>query len=65
MAADQAFADWAMASEGCSGNAAQDSNYLAASDASTAATASKQQFINLWNPIAGQFGLPTRKTTDI
>jgi serine/threonine protein kinase len=65
MAADQAFAAWANASIGCSGSASQDSNYAAASDASTAATASKQQFINLWNPVARQFGLTPRKTTDI
>ena len=64
-AADQAFAAWAQASEGCSGNAAQDSNYAAASDASTAATASKQQFVNLWNPIARRFGLTVRKPSDI
>ncbi len=64
-AADQAFAAWATASEGCTGSAPHDSNYSAASDASTAATASKQEFVNLWNPIARQFGLTARQTTDI
>jgi serine/threonine protein kinase len=64
-AADQAFAAWATAAEGCSGAAPQDSNFAAASAASTAATASKQQFVNLWNPIASQFGLTVRQTSDI
>jgi serine/threonine protein kinase len=64
-AADQSFAAWATASEGCTGTAPHDSNYAAASDASTAATTSKQQFVNLWNPIAQQFGLTVRQTSDI
>jgi hypothetical protein len=64
-AADQAFAAWATASEGCSGTAPLDSNYSAASDASTAATASKQQFVTLWNPIARADGLTLRQPSDI
>jgi serine/threonine protein kinase len=64
-AADQSFAAWATASEGCSGSAPHDSNYAAASAASTAATTSKQQFVNLWNPIAQPFGLTIRQTSDI
>ena len=64
-AADQSFAAWATASVGCTGSATQDSNYAAASDASTAATASKQQFVTLWNPLAQRFGLTVRQTSDI
>jgi serine/threonine protein kinase len=64
-AADQAFAAWATASEGCSGAAPHDSNYSAASDASTAATTSKQQFVDLWNPIAQKYGLGVRQPSDI
>ncbi len=63
--ADQAFAAWATASEGCTGTAPLDSNYTAASDASSAATKSKQQFVALWNPIATKYGLDVRQPSDI
>jgi serine/threonine protein kinase len=64
-AADQAFAAWATASEGCTGAAPRDSNYSAASDASSAATTSKQEFVDLWNPIAQKYGLDVRQPSDI
>jgi len=59
--ADQDFAGWANDenSNGCTANDTSDSDYQAATEPDDQATADKQAFVNLWNPIASQYGLPT------
>lgn len=59
--ADQDFAGWAddENSNGCTADDSSDSNYQAATAPDNQATADKQAFVSLWNPIAGQYGLPT------
>jgi hypothetical protein len=60
MQADQDFAAWAKdeSSNGCS-DSGSDSNYQAATGPDDQATADKKSFLSAWNPIAGQYGLPT------
>jgi hypothetical protein len=60
--ADQSFVTWAhnAAGTGCTGKATHDADYAAAQAASANATTSKQSFVQLWNPIATKYGLPTR-----
>ena len=61
--ADSDYAAWAgaMSHGGCSPNSAQpDSDYADAGAQSGAATNDKNTFIDLWTPIAMQYGLPTR-----
>jgi hypothetical protein len=57
--ADQDFAAWAQdeSSNGCTPNDTSDSNYQAATGPDDQATQYKQQFTNLWNPIASQYNL--------
>lgn len=59
--ADQDFAGWANDenSNGCTANDTSDSSYQAATGPDNQATADKRAFVNLWNPIASQYGLPT------
>lgn len=63
--ADQSFAKWLATTKaaGCSGHATHDADYAAAQASSSGATTSKQSFVALWNPIARQYGLPTRTDT--
>lgn len=58
--ADQDFAAWAQdeSSNGC-GDSASDSNHQAATGPDDQATADKTAFVNLWDPIATQYGLQT------
>jgi hypothetical protein len=65
--ADQGFLSWAqdVQSGGCTGSATHDQNYSAAMDASDAATADKNAFLRLWNPIASQQSLTPRSEPDI
>ncbi len=61
MQADQDFAAWASdeSSDGCTPDDSADSNFQAAADPDNEATADKQAFVNLWNPVASQYGLTT------
>ena len=65
--ADNDYHAWMMglASSGnsCGSNANQDSNYAAAGNADSAATTSKEAFVNLWNPMAPNYGQPTYTDT--
>jgi hypothetical protein len=58
--ADQDYQGWmadsAGSGGGCASNPAQDSSYQAAESASVQATASKDAFLNYWNPIAPGYG---------
>ncbi len=64
-AADLSFAAWANGAVGCSGSALLDANFAAANQSSMSATAAKQSFINLWNPIAQKYGLTLRQDSDL
>jgi hypothetical protein len=57
--ADQDFARWAQdeLSRGCTQNDQADPNFQAAASPDAQATTDKKAFVNLWNPIAAQYGL--------
>jgi hypothetical protein len=57
--ADRDFAQWAQdeLSKGCTQNDQADPNFQAAHGPDTQATADKKAFVNLWNPVAAQYGL--------
>lgn len=59
--ADRDFARWAQdeLSQGCTRNDQADPNFQAATapDADARATTDKKAFVNLWNPMAAQYGL--------
>jgi flagellar basal body-associated protein FliL len=55
--------DLASSGNSCGSNANQDSNYVAAGTADSAATTSKTAFVNLWNPMAPIYGQPTYTAT--
>jgi hypothetical protein len=57
--ADRDFAQWAQdeLSQGCTQNDDADPNYQAAAAPDAHATTDKKAFVNLWNPIAAQYGL--------
>jgi hypothetical protein len=57
--ADQDFARWAQdeLSHGCTQNGQADPNFQAAAVPDAQATTDKKAFVNLWNPIAAQYGL--------
>ncbi len=59
--ADQDFAQWAQdeVSQGCVQNDHSDPNYQAASLPDSEATTDKKAFVNLWDPIASEYGLPS------
>jgi hypothetical protein len=60
--ADRAFVRWGDAEQsGCG----EDDNYDAGMRYSRSATATKQQFVRKWNPIARTYGLPELVETDI
>jgi hypothetical protein len=65
--ADQAFVAWASPtiSGGCGNTNGRQTSYERAQAASTKAQASKREFLALWNPIAGQWGLAHRTTKEI
>jgi len=58
---DGSYAQWAAdeQSNGCVPNNTSDSNYQAAQVTDRQATTAKQQFTNMWNPIATSLGLQT------
>jgi hypothetical protein len=66
-AADQDFAAWAgdEASGGCVPNDHGDPYYNAATVPDEQATAAKTAFVQVWNPIAIRFGLPTYSWQDL
>lgn len=59
--ADEGYAQWMEDIEtgGCSVVADTDPGFQAGTAASQGATANKQAFLGLWNPLAAQFGLPS------
>ena len=65
--ADQDFAGWANDenSNGCTANDTSNSHYQAATEPDDQATANKQAFVNLWNPIASKYGLPTYQWNEL
>lgn len=65
--ADAAFAAWAanVARAGCPGHAPTGAEFRAGLAASVQATADKQRFVSVWNPLAGQYGLPARSPNQL
>ncbi len=65
--ADQDFAAWANDenNNGCTPNDASDANYQAATGPDGQATTDKTAFVNLWNPIATQYDLPTYQRDEL
>jgi hypothetical protein len=63
--ADNDYLDWANDVGGCDGSAPKDSNFEAASDASTTAVSYKNQFVTLWNQIAQDEGYPSLTEQDM
>jgi hypothetical protein len=61
--ADDAYAAWAqhVVNAGCG----RDGNWSEGNRLSENAQTAKRDFVRLWNPVATQFGLPTRTTGDI
>jgi hypothetical protein len=57
--ADRDFAQWAQdeVSKGCIQNDQADPNFQAAAGPDAQATTDKKAFVNLWNPVAAQYGL--------
>jgi hypothetical protein len=54
-----------VAETGCNGQAQHDANYSAAQQSDVQATAAKQVFVNLWNPIARRYGYPTLTNAEL
>jgi hypothetical protein len=57
------LADLVSSGNECGSNPNQDSNYVAAGNADTASTTSKAAFVNLWNPMAPDYGQQTYTDT--
>jgi hypothetical protein len=57
------LADLVSSGAACGSNPNQDSNYVAAGTADTAATNSKDAFLAIWNPMAPQYGQQTYTDT--
>lgn len=62
--ADNAFVAWAE-NAAATGNCRQNDNYRAGVSRSADAQAAKRAFVNLWNPLARQYGLPERTAPSI
>lgn len=57
---DLLYAQWAQDGlNTCTPNNITDPNYVQAEQASAQSTLAKQQFVDVWNPVAYQYGLPT------
>ncbi|MBV1850040.1 hypothetical protein [Catellatospora tritici] len=67
LAADQAFVKWGRTrlNSGCTKANKEGGQYDVGMDESTLATAAKQRFVELWNPIAAQYGHPVIEYTDM
>ncbi|MEV4295632.1 hypothetical protein [Microbispora rosea] len=64
--ADESFLVWATrAASECTSNSTADPDYVRGMDYSRAATAAKERFVSVWNPIARRYGLPERSPDDI
>jgi hypothetical protein len=65
--ADRDFAQWAQdeLSQGCTQNDQADPNFRAAKAPDAQATTDKKAFVNLWNPIATQYGLTSYHWTQL
>ncbi|MEN3314423.1 MAG: hypothetical protein V7605_657 [Acidimicrobiaceae bacterium] len=65
--ADKRYVDWMgfVAANGCTGQAAQNADFVAAGTISQRATSSKQQFADLWNGVASRFNLPPVSEGDL
>jgi hypothetical protein len=63
--ADQAYLAWATSVKGCSGTPPANANSQTAQTMNGQAGQSKQQFLQLWAPIAQQDNLPAYKDGDI
>ncbi|GAA0994512.1 hypothetical protein GCM10009555_087130 [Acrocarpospora macrocephala] len=65
--ADEAFIEWARhrSTDGCSASLTEDSAYQSGLSFSEHATQAKQRFVDLWNPVAQQYGLSQRTADDI
>jgi hypothetical protein len=67
IAADKDYQRWmidfAKSGTPCGSDPSQDSNYAAAVNASAAATTAKNDFVNIWNPMAPHYGQPTYSST--
>lgn len=65
--ADDRYAAWMrwVGSVGCSAHAPHNDDFTAAQSSDAQATASKKEFIGLWNPIAGQYGYPQLTEFDL
>lgn len=64
--ADKHFSSWlanVRASGGCNGQAPHETEYGAAQASSANASANKRSFVQLWNPVASRYGLPSRAAT--
>jgi serine/threonine protein kinase len=57
------LADLVTSGTACGSDPNQDSNYVAAGNADTASTTSKNAFLNLWNPMAPDYGQQTYTDT--
>jgi hypothetical protein len=66
-AADRDFSKWAQdqAANGCSLDNQSDPNFAAANGPDLQATRSKTAFIQLWNPLAQSYGLPTYSQSNL
>jgi len=65
--ADQDYQNWmaSFASSGtCGGNPASDPSYAAGQQESVPATAAKNAFLNIWNPMAPSYGQTAYSSTD-
>ena len=69
MNSDSSYAGWAQDESnninGCVQNDTSDASYVQAQSTDAAATAAKQSFVTLWNPIAAQYGLPQLTASQI
>ena len=57
------MADLASSGSPCQSNPNQDSHYVAAGNADSASTTSKEAFVSLWNPMAPTYGQQTYTDT--
>jgi hypothetical protein len=67
LAADQAYVSWTAptVSGGCANTARRRTAFAQGRAASDQAQAAKKNFLAIWNPIAAQYGLAQRSSTDI
>jgi hypothetical protein len=64
ISADQDYQQWMNSSGTCGADPASDPNYAAGQQESVPATAAKNAFLNIWNPMAARYGQQTYSSTD-